>query len=168
MRRCTAAAQQESTVRSTSNVSLLHAHATFTLHHIHACAALALTTDLDEQRSGCATRRRQCEPSKSRKRPLSAFCCFCSPQVAHPRTARHTPPLLHASCTHMWSTCEHAVAACMQQRCCASTAVSAAQQKSEPVRAAAAHHQQIDSHMESSLRSREKVQIAHTAASSQQ
>jgi hypothetical protein len=56
----------------------------------------------------------------------------------------------------------------MQQRCCASTAVSAAQQKSEPVRAAAAHHQQIDSHMESTLQSREKVQATHTAASSEQ
>jgi hypothetical protein len=60
------------------------------------------------------------------------------------------------------------------QRCCTSTAVSAAQQKSEPpgraVRAAVAHHQQIDSHMEStaSLQSREKVQAAHTAASSEQ
>jgi hypothetical protein len=51
MRRCTAAAQQESTVRNTAkfNVSLLHAHVTFTPHHIHACAVLALATDLDEQ-----------------------------------------------------------------------------------------------------------------------
>jgi hypothetical protein len=70
----------------------------------------------------------------------------------------------------MWSACEHAAAVCMQQRCYASTAVSAAKQKSEPVCAAAAHHQQIDSHMESSLQSREKVQATHTvtAASSQQ
>jgi hypothetical protein len=56
----------------------------------------------------------------------------------------------------------------MQQCWCVSTVVIAAQQKSEPVRAAAAHHQQIDSHMESSLRSREKTQATHTAASSEQ
>jgi hypothetical protein len=56
----------------------------------------------------------------------------------------------------------------MQQCWCVSTVVIAAQQKSEPVCAAAAHHQQIDSHMESSLQSREKVQTIHTAASGEQ
>jgi hypothetical protein len=56
----------------------------------------------------------------------------------------------------------------MQQRGCASTAVSAAQQKSEPVCAAAVHRKQIDSLIVSSLRSREKLQTIHTAASGEQ
>ena len=76
MCRCSAAAQQESTVRKTANVSLLHAHATFTRRHTHACAVLALATDLDQQRSGCATCRpsRQCEPAnfKRLKRTVAA------------------------------------------------------------------------------------------------